>query len=307
MTDANHQAAAAVKPRRQTLERRLGLEHSMFWSTAFRTLRAPGGWGGLLIVVVMVLMSIAAPLIAPYDPLEIHKGDQFLAPQSRYLAGTDEFGRDLLSRTIWAGRISLLAGAFAVTFAMGVGVPLGLVAGYFGRSVDAVTMRLMDTLLAFPAILLAMAIVAVIGPGSLNAMIAVAIVSIPTFARVARSSMLTQKNMDYVMAARAVGAGDARIIFRSILPNAIPVVLVQVSVSVAFAILVEAALSFLGLGTRPPDPSWGNLLQVSRKYLHQAWWYGVFPGIFLTTLIVGLNLFSEALRDALDPTRRHLF
>jgi len=307
MADAISQVAVDLKPRRQTLERRLGLEHSMFWSTAFRTLRAPGGWSGLLIVMIMVLMSIAAPLVSPYDPLEIHKTEQFLAPQSPYLFGTDEFGRDLLSRTIWAGRISLLAGAFAVTFAMAIGVPLGLVAGFFGRTTDAVLMRVMDTLLAFPGILLAMAIVAVIGPGSLNAMIAVAIVSIPTFARVARSSMLTQKNMDYVMAARALGAGNGRIIFRGILPNAIPVVLVQISVSVAFAILVEAALSFLGLGTQPPDPSWGNLLQTSRKFLYQAWWYGVFPGAFLTTLIVGLNLFSEALRDALDPTRRNLF
>lgn len=295
-----------VKQMKPTLERRLGLEHSMFWSTAFRTLRAPGGLWGLVIIVAMVLMSIFAPLISPYDPLVIHKGEQFKPPQQQYLFGTDEYGRDLLSRTIWAGRISLLAGAFAVSFAMGVGVPLGLIAGYFGHATDAILMRLMDTLLAFPGILLAMAIVAVIGPGSINAMIAVAIVSIPTFARVARSSMLAQKNMDYVMAARSLGARDGRIIFRGILPNAVPVVLVQVSVSVAFAILVEAALSFLGLGTQPPDPSWGNLLQVSRRFLRQAWWYGVFPGAFLTILIVGLNLFSEALRDALDPTRRHL-
>lgn len=305
MAEANSQKLN-VKPTKLPLERRLGLEHSMFWTTAFRTLRAPGGMLGLLIIVTLVLLSVLAPLISPYDPLELHKGEQFKPPQRQYLFGTDEYGRDLLSRTIWAGRISLLAGAFAVAFAMGIGVPLGLVGGYFGGITDAILMRAMDTLLAFPAILLAMAIVAVLGPGSLNAMIAVAIVSIPTFARVSRSSMLTQKNMDYVMAARSVGANDLRIIFRSILPNAIPVVLVQVSVSVAFAILVEAALSFLGLGTQPPDPSWGNLLYISRKYLRQAWWYGVFPGAFLTTLIVGLNLFSEALRDALDPTRRHL-
>ncbi|NJN81688.1 MAG: ABC transporter permease [Caldilineaceae bacterium] len=167
-------------------------------------------------------------------------------------------------------------------------------------------MRLMDTLLAFPGLLLAMGIVAVLGPSSINAMIAVAIVSIPTFARVARSSMLTQKQMDYVLAARAGGAKTNRIIFRSILPNAIPVVLVQIAISVAFAVLVEAALSFLGLGTQPPDPSWGSMLFTSRKFLRQAWWYGVFPGLFLTMLIIGLNLFSEAMRDALDPSRRHL-
>ena len=306
MAGANTQSTEKMKLPRPPLERRLGLEHSMFWSTFFHTLRASGGMIGLIIIVVMVGMSIAAPLISPYDPLEIHKGEQFQPPQAKYWFGTDEYGRDLMSRTIWAGRISLLAGAFAVTLSMGFGVPIGLVAGYFGRLTDTVLMRIMDTLLAFPGILLAMAIVAVLGPSSINAMLAVAIVGIPRFARVTRSSMLTQKNQDYVLAARSIGTGDRRIIFHDILPNAFPVVLVQVAVSVATAILIEAALSFLGLGTQPPDPSWGNLLQVSRRFLREAWWYGVFPGLFLTVLIVGLNLFSEALRDALDPNRRHM-
>lgn len=306
MSGANSSVVDLQAKRKQTLERRLGLEHSMFWTTTFRTLRAPGGVGGLIIVLGMVVLSVFAPLLSPYDPLEIHKGEQFKPPQSQYIFGTDEFGRDLFSRTLYGGRISLLAGAFAVVCAMGLGVPLGLIAGYFGQNIDSVIMRIMDTLLAFPGLLLAMGIVAVLGPSSINAMIAVAIVSIPTFARVARSSMLSQKQMDYVLAARAGGAQNGRIIFRAILPNAIPVVLVQVAVSVAFAILVEAALSFLGLGTQPPDPSWGNMLFISRKFLRQAWWYGVFPGLFLTTLIFGLNLFSEALRDALDPSRRHL-
>jgi len=292
--------------RKQTLERRLGLEHSLFWTTAFRTLRAPGGLSGLVIIVGMVFISIFAPVLSPYDPLEIHKTEQFKSPQREYLFGTDEFGRDILSRTLYAGRISLLAGAFAVVSAMGIGVPLGLVAGYFGKTTDVIIMRFMDTILAFPGLLLAMGIVAVLGPSSINAMIAVALVSVPIFARVARSTMLTHKQMDYVLAARASGAGSGRIIFRSILPNTVPVMLVQVAVSVAFAILVEAALSFLGLGTQPPDPSWGNMLFISRKFLRQAWWYGVFPGAFLTTLILGLNMFSEALRDALDPSRRHL-
>jgi peptide/nickel transport system permease protein len=291
---------------KQPLERRLGVEHSMFWSTFFRTLRAPGGVPGLIIVLGMIFISIAAPLLSPYDPLELHKGEQFKPPQREYLFGTDEFGRDILSRTLYSGRISLLAGAFAVTCAMGIGVPLGLLAGYFTGMIDNVIMRAMDTLLAFPGILLAMGIVTVLGPGSINAMIAVAVVSVPSFARVARSSMLAHKNMDYVMAARAIGARDRRIIFSEILPNAIPVVLVQVAVSVAFAILVEAALSFLGLGTQPPDPSWGSMLFTSRKFLRQAWWYGVFPGVFLTVLILGINLFSEALRDALDPTRHRI-
>ena len=306
MSAAGSSIVEVQSTRKQTLERRLGLEHSMFWTTAFRTLRAPGGLTGLMIVVVMVLISVFAPLFSPYDPLEIHKGEQFKPPQLQYPFGTDEFGRDILSRTLYGGRISLLAGAFAVVCAMGLGVPLGLTAGFFGQNVDNVIMRLMDTLLAFPGLLLAMGIVAVLGPSSTNAMIAVAIVSIPTFARVARSSMLSQKQMDYVLAARASGAQNGRIIFRAILPNAIPVVLVQIAISVAFAILVEAALSFLGLGTQPPDPSWGSMLFTSRRFLRQAWWYGVFPGLFLTLLIFGLNLFSEAMRDALDPSRRHL-
>jgi len=306
MTSVPPSVLETKEKNKQTLERRLGLDHSLFWTTIFRMLRAPGGLPGVIIVLGMIFISLFAPLMSPYDPLAIHKGEQFKSPQAGFLFGTDEFGRDILSRTLYSGRISLLAGAFAVTCAMGVGVPLGLIAGYFGHRTDAVIMRLMDTLLAFPGILLAMGIVAVLGPGSLNAMIAVAIVSIPTFARVARSTMLSHKQMDYVLAARAGGAKDTRIIFRSILPNAVPVVLVQVAISVAFAILVEAALSFLGLGTQPPDPSWGSMLFTSRKFLRQAWWYGVFPGVFLTTLILGLNLLSEALRDALDPTRRHL-
>jgi peptide/nickel transport system permease protein len=211
-----------------------------------------------------------------------------------------------LSRTLYGSRISLLAGGAAVIGAVLLGVPLGLIAGYVGGRSDILIMRAMDTLLAFPALMLAMGIVAVLGPNAFNAMIAVAIVSIPIFARVARSSMLSQKAMDYVLAAKASGATTARIIFRSILPNALPVIIVQVAVSVAFAILVEASLSFLGLGTQPPNPSWGSMLLTSRRFLRDAWWYGFFPGLFLTVLILGLNFFSEALRDALDPGRRHL-
>ena len=292
--------------RKQSLEKRLGLEHSLFWSTTFRTLRAQGGLVGLIIVGGMLLLALLAPLITPYDPLEIHKGEQFIAPGAQYYFGTDECGRDLFSRTIYGSRISLLAGAAAVLGAVLIGVPLGLTAGYLGGRTDIILMRAMDTLLAFPALLLAMGIVSILGPNAFNAMIAVAIVSIPVFARVARASMLSQKAMDYVLAARASGATNVRIIFGSILPNALPVIIVQVAVSVAFAILVEASLSFLGLGTQPPNPSWGSMLLTSRRFLRDAWWYGFFPGLFLTVLILGLNFFSEALRDALDPGRRHL-
>lgn len=260
------------------------------------------GLSGLLIVLLMTLIAIFAPFLATYDPLEIHKGEQFQAPSATYFFGSDEFGRDIFSRTLYAGRISLLAGVFAVAVAAVVGVPLGLVGGYISGFADTVIMRTMDSLLAFPAVLLALAIVAVLGPSSFNAMIAVAVVSIPSFARIARAAMLTQKEMDYVEAARATGAADLRIVFRTILPNAMAPILVQITLAVAFAILIEAALSFLGLGTQPPDASWGAMLLAGRSHLRRAWWYGFFPGLFITILVLGLNNLAEALRDALDPT-----
>lgn len=267
-----------------------------------RLLRNWTGLSGLLIVLIMTLVSIFAPLLATHDPLEIHKGEQFQAPSATYFFGSDEFGRDIYSRTLYAGRISLLAGIFAVAVAATVGVPLGLIGGYASGFADSVIMRTMDSLLAFPAVLLALAIVAVLGPSSFNATIAVAVVSIPNFARIARASMLTQKEMDYVEAARAIGAADSRIVFRTILPNAAAPILVQLTLAVAFAILIEAALSFLGLGTQPPDASWGAMLLSGRSHLRRAWWYGFFPGLFITLLVLGLNNLAEALRDALDPT-----
>jgi len=262
------------------------------------------GMAGLLIIVVITLLSVLAPMLAPYDPLAIQKGEQFLPPSTAHLFGTDEFGRDIFSRTLYAGRISLLAGVFAVAVATVIGVPLGLVAGYVGRLTDTIIMRTMDSLLAFPAVLLALAVVAVLGPSSFNAMIAVAIVSIPNFARIARAAMLTQKGTDYVEAARSIGANDLRIVFRTILPNSLAPILVQITLAVAFAILIEAALSFLGLGTQPPDASWGAMLLSGRSHLRRAWWYGFFPGLFITLLVLGLNNLAEALRDALDPTHQ---
>ena len=262
------------------------------------------GLSGLLIVLFITALALLAPLLAPYDPLEMQKGGQFLPPSATHPFGTDEFGRDIFSRTLYAGRISLLAGAFAVLVAATVGVPLGLIAGYVGKLTDTVLMRTMDSLLAFPAVLLALAIVAVLGPSSFNAMIAVAIVSIPNFARIARAAMLTQKSTDYVEAARAIGAHDLRIVFRTILPNSLAPILVQLTLAIAFAILIEAALSFLGLGTQPPDASWGAMLLTGRSHLRRAWWYGFFPGLFISLLVLGLNNLGEALRDALDPTHQ---
>ncbi len=250
----------------------------------------------------MLFIALAAPWLATHDPLAMSKGNQFLPPSTQHFFGTDEFGRDIYTRTLYAGRISLLAGAFAALAAAILGVPLGLVSGYAGRWADAGIMRCIDTLLAFPALLLALSIVAVLGPGSFNAMIAVAIVSLPGFARLARASILVQKEMDFVLAARASGATAHRIIFRTVLPNALAPILVQITLAVAFAILVEAALSFLGLGTQPPDASWGAMLLSGRGHLRRAWWYGFFPGLFITSLILALNSLADALRDILDPT-----
>lgn len=273
--------------------------HARLWR---RFRRQRGGVIGLAVVLAMLFVSVAAPLLSAHDPLAISKGNQFLPPSTVHFFGTDEFGRDIYTRTLHAGRISLLAGAFAAFTAAALGVPLGLVSGYAGRWLDAVIMRCIDTLLAFPALLLALTIVAVLGPGSINAMIAVAIVSLPGFARLARASILVQKEMDFVLAARAGGAPAHRIIFRTILPNALTPIIVQITLAIAFAVLVEAALSFLGLGTQPPDASWGSMLLSGRGHLRRAWWYGFFPGLFITSLILGLNSVADALRDVLDPT-----
>lgn len=269
-----------------------------------RLLRDRAGLTGVIIVALITLSAIFAPVLATYDPLAIHKGEQFQPPSATYFFGSDEFGRDIYSRTLYAGRISLLAGAVAVLLSASIGVPLGLISGYAGKLTDTIIMRVMDSLLAFPAVLLALAIVAVLGPSSINAMVAVAVVSIPNFARIARAAMLTQKERDYVEAARAIGAGGGRIVFRTILPNALAPIIVQITMAIAFAILIEAALSFLGLGTQPPDASWGAMLFSGRSHLRRAWWYGFFPGLFITLLVLGLNNLSEALRDALDPTHQ---
>ena len=276
-------------------------EHQRFrlWR---RFRRQHGGLLGLVVVVTMFFVSVAAPWLTGHDPLAISKGNQFLAPSWAHFFGTDEFGRDIYARTLYAGRISLLAGASAALAAAALGVPLGLVSGYAGRWVDSGIMRCIDTLLAFPALLLALTIVAVLGPGSSNAMIAVAIVSLPGFARLARASILVQKEMDFVLAAKASGATARRIIFRTILPNSLAPIIVQITLAIAFAILLEAALSFLGLGTQPPDASWGAMLLSGRGHLRRAWWYGFFPGLFITSLILGLNSLADALRDVLDPT-----
>ncbi len=263
------------------------------------TARRRRDWVGIAAgatLLILVILALAAPVIARYDPLAMSLGDTFQAPSAAHLFGTDEFGRDLLSRVLFGARVSVGTAAIVVVIASALGIPLGLLAGYFGGVADAVIMRMIDTLLAFPAIVLAMSLIAVLGTGATNGMIAVIIVSIPSFARLVRASTLQQQAQEYVMAARSIGASDARIIFRAILPNCLPPVLTQVAISASTAVLLEAGLSFLGLGVTPPTPSWGQMLNTARNFLYRSAWYGLFPGIFLTILVLSLNIMSDSLQ-----------
>jgi peptide/nickel transport system permease protein len=256
---------------------------------------------GLALFLAIVLAALLAEQLAPFDPAAVHARDRLQRPSATYWLGTDELGRDVLSRIIFGARVSLAVGLIAVGIAATVGVALGLTAGYYGRLIDSFIMRLLDGVLAFPSVILALAIMAVLGPSLFNAMVAIGIVSIPAFARVVRGSVLSLKEKEFVEAARASGATDLYLMQRVLLPNCLSPLLVQISISFAAAILVEAALSFLGLGIQPPTPSWGAMLDTGRKYLDQTPWYSISAGgaIFLTVL--SLNLLGDGLRDALDP------
>jgi len=259
---------------------------------------------GLALVGLLVLSAIFADLVAPYSPVLIAMPERLQGPSWRHPFGTDDFGRDVLSRIVHGSRISLEVGAIAVGIAVAVGVVLGVAAGYVGGRTDSLIMRTMDVLLAFPAILLAIAIMAILGPGTVNVMIAIGIVYIPIFARVVRGSTLQVKANEFVEAARAMGASDGRIVRRHILPGTVDTIVVQVSLSLAFAILAEAALSFLGLGTQPPTPSWGSMLSSGREWIERAPWLTIFPGMAIFVTVLALNVIGDGLRDALDPRLR---
>jgi peptide/nickel transport system permease protein len=259
---------------------------------------------GLLVLVALAAGAALAPWITRYDPSAQVWERALGAPSVAHWLGTDEFGRDVLTRIVYGGRISLAVGFLAVAIAAGVGVPLGLVSGYAGGRLDVAIMRVMDVLLAFPAILLALAIVGALGPGVRNAIIAVGVVAIPAFARVVRGATLVVRAQEYVDAARALGAGTARIAARHVLPNAAAPVIVQATLGVGTAILASAGLSFLGLGAQPPTPDWGGMLASGREFMLQAWWIATFPGLAIMATVLGFNLVGDALRDALDPRLR---
>jgi peptide/nickel transport system permease protein len=261
------------------------------------------GAAGLAILLVLAVLAIAAPLVAPYPPNQQHPGQELRPPGGAYLLGTDELGRDMLSRILYGSRISFMVGIVAVVIGASVGVATGLAAGYFGGWVDTVIMRCYDALQAFPAILLGITIVTVLGPSAINVAYALGIATLPGFARLTRSQVLSVRERDFVLAARCIGAAPGRIMAWHVLPNCVAPLLVQVALIMGISVLAEAALSFLGLGTQPPDPSWGAMLNTSRGYLRQNMWYGIFPGLALATMLIALNYLTDALRDALDPHR----
>jgi peptide/nickel transport system permease protein len=271
---------------------------------AFRALlsRPTAVFGGVVLIGVIGL-ALFAPWIAPYDPLATSWSLVRKAPSAAHWFGTDEVGRDLLSRIIWGARASLSAGVIAVAIAVGVGVPTGMVAGYVGGWTDSLISRLTDAMLAIPFLILAIALAAFLGPSLGNAMIAIGVTATPIFVRLARGQVLAARAEDYVEAARAVGNPPIRILLRHILPNILPPVMVQATLAVAAAIIAEASLSFLGLGQQPPAPSWGSMLNTAQRFLTQAPWMAIFPGLAIFLTVLAFNLFGDGLRDAMDPRR----
>lgn len=258
---------------------------------------------GLVLVVLFMLTAAAAPLLAPHDPTA-QPGGQLEAPGVDYLLGTDEFGRDILSRIIYGARVSLQVGVISVGIALVIGGALGLVSGYYQGMLDAVIGRIIDIMFAFPTIILIIAISGVLGPSLSTAMLAIGIVYSPIFARIVRGPTLSVMRQQYVEGAQAIGAGQLRIMLRYILPNIAAPIIVQATLSFSTAILAEATLSFLGLGTQPPDPSWGTMLGNGRRFMELAPWVAIYPGLAIALAVLGWNLLGDALRDALDPQLR---
>lgn len=272
------------------------------YASFLRQLRAnPKALVGLGIVGSLLLVALFAPQIAPADPTKVAVLERTKAPSLAHPFGTDNFGRDVFSRVIMGSRISLYVGFTSVAIATLIGVPVGIVGGYYGNWVDETLMRLMDAMMSFPPVLLALVVVAALGSSLTNVLLALGFVYTPFFARVARSATLSTVNDEYVEAAKARGERDSYIMFREILPNTMAPVMVQASITVAFAILAAAALSFLGLGTQPPTPSWGLMINNARGYLDSAPWMAVFPGLAIGITVLGFNMLGDALRDVLDP------
>jgi len=287
-TSIDARSAAATLPRRK----RRGV---------VRFMRNRAAVFGAVLVALIVVMALFAPWLTQYDPVQASFMTVRQAPSAAHWFGTDELGRDVLSRLLYGARASLLAGVVSVGIAVVLGVPLGLLAGYFGKLVDGVISRIADALLSIPFLILAIALSAFLGPSLTNAMAAIGISAMPRFIRLTRGQAISVKAEEYVEGARAIGLDHARIILRYILPNVLPPIIVQASLTVASAIIAEASLSFLGLGQLPPAPSWGSMLNTAKDFVSQAPWMSIFPGIAIFLAVLGFNLLGDGLRDALDP------
>lgn len=282
---------------KQALSVRPGKWRTFYLKLRRNKLAMVGGY----VILFYILVAIFAPLLAPYDPYKIELVNKLQPPSAEHWMGTDDKGRDLLSRLIVGTRLSLAVGFVAVFIGAFFGIVLGLFAGYYGKWVDTIIMRIIDVLLAFPGILLALAIVSALGPSLINVMIAIGVFSIPMFARIVRGSTLTVKKLEYIDAIRSLGASDIRIIFVHIFPNILSPIIVQATLRLATAILSAAGLSFLGLGAQPPLPEWGAMLSNGRDFLFTVPYLALFPGLAISTLVIGFNVFGDGLRDALDP------
>lgn len=276
-----------------------------WWGLAAFSRRHPLGAAGGLIVVIMVLLAILAPVVSPYDPLAMNLKQRLQPPGVEFLLGSDNYGRDVLSRIIWGSQISLYVGLLSVLTGTTVGAFLGLISGYWGGRIDTIIQRLMDTLMTFPMLVLALCIMAVLSTSLNNVVIAIAVTQVPRTARVLRSSALTVAGTEYVTAARAIGCLDWRILFRHVMPNCLAPFIILGTAGLGWAIVVEASLSFLGMGVPPPAPSWGGMLSgTGREYANTAPWLAIFPGVALSLAVFGFNLLGDAIRDAWDPRLR---
>jgi len=283
------------------------LRRQMFKEFWFYFSENRGAVAGLIVFVALVLVAIFAPVIAPHSPFQQYRDAILLPPawleggNMSYLLGTDPVGRDILSRLIYGSQYSLFIGVFVTTLSLTSGILIGLIAGYYRGWIDTAIMRLMDIILAFPSLLLALVLVAILGPGLINGMIAIALVIQPHFVRLTRAAVMTEKTRDYVTASRLAGAGPLRLMFRTILPNCTAPLIVQATLSFSNAILDAAALGFLGMGAQPPAPEWGTMLAEAREFILRAWWVVTFPGLAILITVLAINLMGDGLRDALDP------
>jgi peptide/nickel transport system permease protein len=263
--------------------------------------RHRGALVGLAILATLAVLAVGAPWLSARDPIRTAPREALQPPGARFVLGSDQFGRDVASRVLHGARVSLLVGMISVSIAVGLGAPIGLVSGYYGGRLDALIMRVMDVMLAFPGILLALAIVSVLSPGLGNVMIAVGLSAVPGYARLVRATVLSAREHLYVEAARALGGRDGAILVRDILPNVVAPLIVTATLGLGGAILSAAALSFLGLGSQPPQPEWGRMLSEGRDYLREAWWISTFPGLGILLTVLAMNLVGDGLRDVLDP------